>query len=271
MKSKKVLVVLIACCLMLAALPSSAIPNNSQTGTLPDLLLPESYVEAQILVGMEQPLSLAGHGANPNINPFQGNLDIVSITDLTDISEFARGHGAISPAPYQGRQILLVELDENEDILEAITTLESDPLVSYAEPNLIGRLCSAPPSNPYSGGIWNYDKIGADTISSITGGSPDIRTGILDSGMNEHPALAACIDYDLAWNFLTCDSWRYSSHEEIQDDNGHGTFVAGVAAGVIGNNDEGFIEKLSDVKLIPLSCIRHKGTYSAIKIIGDKC
>ncbi|MCL1873051.1 MAG: S8 family serine peptidase [Clostridiales bacterium] len=248
---KSLVIVLFASILLLAAITSSAIPGSNQTGTLADAPMLESYISGQLLVGMEQPVSLSGHGANPNINLFQANLDVISITDLTDISEFVSGHGAMPLGPYEGRQILLVELDESEDLLEAIIALEEDPLVSYAELNLLGKACSVPRSS-YLNDFWNYEKIEADLALNITSGSSEVLVGILDAGSNSHPALAANVDEGLGRNFLLGDNWYYESYDQIDDDYGHGVYSSGVAIGAAGNNDDGNIGVAFETSLVPL-------------------
>ena len=98
--------------LTLSTLPSTALPNTNSSSSNTNSPWPETYIPAQLLIGMETPA--------PTITTtmFPG-LEIETIQDLTDVS-------AILPntanGSYTGRQILLLELtsEEETDMLAAI-------------------------------------------------------------------------------------------------------------------------------------------------------
>jgi len=100
------------------------------------------------------------------------------------------------------------------------------------------------PNDPYFPSQWNLNQIQAPTAWCITTGSEDVVIAIIDSGVDlDHPELEAklwvkpgeipdngldddgngYIDDVHGWDFVNWDN-------DPQDDYGHGTFVAGIAA-----------------------------------------
>ena len=99
------------------------------------------------------------------------------------------------------------------------------------------------PSDPLDVQLWGMRMINADQAHAITLGSKKVRVGIMDTGVDaSHPDLHANFDYDLSRNFVTdmpdidgpCE--HASCKDPVgEDDDGHGTHVAGtIAAGMNG-------------------------------------
>ncbi|MCL1816779.1 MAG: S8 family serine peptidase, partial [Clostridiales bacterium] len=222
------------------------------------------YVPAQLLVGMKNPISLSGERGWSNIYEtlFPG-LDIRSISDLTDKSRIIpenkrllSGSVNVKSNSYKNRQILLVELyDTNKlTMLEAIKDLEENPLVAYAEPNLIGSACRMP-NDPRFIDLWGMIKIDTLQAWDISTGNSDVVVGVMDSGVfYSHPDLIDNVDEFLGYNFL-CDNpaWWYDNPDPMDDfyAGGHGSHVAGTI-GAIGDNDEGVVGVCWDTTIVPL-------------------
>lgn len=87
----------------------------------------------------------------------------------------------------------------------------------------------APGSDNLSGLQWDMNQIQAPAARAVTGGSPSITVGDIDTGLDfTHPDLAPNVDFG---NSVSCvggvpnqdpSAWR--------DDNGHGTHTAGTIA-----------------------------------------
>lgn len=135
-----------------------------------------------------------------------------------------------------------------------------DPHVVYAEPNYLAY-ATGDPNDPYFSRQWGLDNDGqiySDGLSGapdadvdapeawdVTTGSPDITIAILDSGIDQdHPDLAGKV----------VDNVNFSASPTVDDNYGHGTHVAGIAAAAT-NNDEGvaglgFASSLLNVKVL---------------------
>ncbi len=142
--------------------------------------------------------------------------------------------------------------------LEKMEELKRRPLVEYAEPNCLIKVADpiatkphysfrAPeifPNDPYLPWQWNLPKIEAFGAWDITTGSEKVVIAFVDSGVDlDHPELKDKIwtnpgeipgnEVDDDGNGYVDDvhGWDFVNLKgEPQDDYGHGTFVAGIAA-----------------------------------------
>ena len=98
-------------------------------------------------------------------------------------------------------------------------------------------------SDYYDDYQWNLDMIGADSAFRLGYLGQGVRVGVLDSGINPHPALEGIL---LPGHNYIIDA---SDPEDAGDSYGHGTRVAGLIAGV---NDEGYLGAAPGAELVPL-------------------
>ena len=166
---------------------------------------------------------------------------------------------------------------------ETISRFTDHPLLRYIEPNYVYQAGAVP--NDYffpqqwallntgqTGGTPGAD-IRATEAWDLSTGSSDVVIGILDSGIDStHPDLAAnlftnpgeipangldddgngFVDDVHGWDFVAGDN-------DPQDDNGHGTNMAGIA-GALGNNGIGIAGACWQVRLLPLKFLNASGT-----------
>ena len=130
-------------------------------------------------------------------------------------------------------------------------------IIEFAEPDFVVEP-SLIPNDPWFVN-WQKDKqqINSPGAWDMTTGSASLILAIVDTGVNcSHEDLTGeCV---AGWNF-------YDNNSDTSDVYGHGTAVAGVAAGM-GNNGLGVAGNIWHSKIMPLrvSAIDGTATYSAI-------
>jgi subtilisin family serine protease len=96
---------------------------------------------------------------------------------------------------------------------------------------------------------WNLDMIGAFQAQTVTGGSPDVRVALIDSGIDPgHPEFAGRIDTANSVSCITGTPVKDSTGALWRDNVGHGTHVAGIIAA--GDNDFGTVGVAPNVQLL---------------------
>jgi subtilisin family serine protease len=101
--------------------------------------------------------------------------------------------------------------------------------VEYAEPNFLGFDDMESVFPVTSGSRWHLDLIRLQTAWQYGKGSPDVLVAIIDSGVDlTHPALRPAI-----LSPQPGDDWDFTAEggNDPVDEDGHGTFIAGILAG----------------------------------------
>jgi subtilisin family serine protease len=164
------------------------------------------------------------------------------------------GVRSASPAIGDGRTYRLA-FDSATDLRGRRDQLLRDPNVAFAEPNYILTI-SAGPTGPLTPNDENYkqqwgpSRIGADqTWSTLTTGGP-IVIAMLDTGVSPtHPDLKERLRP--GYDFIGNDA-------NPSDDNGHGTFTAGIA-GASGNNGIGVAGISWGARIMPIKILDQDG------------
>lgn len=127
------------------------------------------------------------------------------------------------------------------------------PNVEYAEPNfiLMQNEVSSPNDLLYQENYqWNLPAIGTEEGWNITRGKEQIEIAIVDTGVDlDHPELR---------NRIVAGYNVIDENQEPDDDNGHGTHVAGIIASET-NNREGVAGITWFSKIIPVKAMGAKG------------
>jgi thermitase len=160
----------------------------------------------------------------------------------------AQNARAVGEIPALGVQRLSVP--EGQE-LTVITALQQNSLVEYAEPNYIIRAVLTPNDTYFLSHQWNMPQINAPQAWDITTGSSDLIIAIVDSGIDlDHPDLSGKII--LGYDYVNED-W------DPDDDYGHGTHVAGIAAAWT-NNGQGVAGVSWGAQLMALKVLNAGGT-----------
>ncbi|HMA38126.1 MAG TPA: S8 family serine peptidase [Chloroflexia bacterium] len=135
------------------------------------------------------------------------------------------------------------------DAAAAAAALAGTPGVAYAEPDY--RLHSAwVPNDPFYSKQWYLAQINAPAAWDVTTGRDSVVVAMIDTGIAaNHPDLAGKLVP--GYNFV-------SDTPNTADDNGHGTYTAGLV-GAIGNNGLGVAGVAWGVRLMPVKILDRDG------------
>jgi thermitase len=107
----------------------------------------------------------------------------------------------------------------------ALAHLKVTPGVEFAEPDATAEAADVP-NDPYFSQQWGLNKIDATDAWTTDKGSASVKVAILDTGVSlTHPDLQSKI----------VSSVNFSSSSTVDDVNGHGSHVAGIAAAMTNN------------------------------------
>lgn len=141
-----------------------------------------------------------------------------------------------------------VRLRDDADIQDLARRLSASPDVVYAEPNHTRSLMRSP-SDPMIGEQWPLRNIHALEAWDLTTGG-DVTIALLDTGVSPtHP--------DLAGKLLPGRD-IFNDDDDAGDDEGHGTYTAGVAAAA-SDNGVGVAGVCWGCKILPVKVLNHRG------------
>ncbi len=235
----------------------------SQANGAPDL---PAAVPGQLVVKYRQPMVAA---AERIVNGTVGSKEVSKVSDLG---------------------VSLVAVEPGISTQAAAQRYRSLPQVEYAEPNAIVR-ADMTPNDPFYVGRqqWYYDAIGAPKAWDVETGKPYIVVAVLDTGVDiTHPDLKdaiwtnrgeiagngvdddgnGCVDDVHGCNYVrssqACPAPQDPPNGNIDDDDGHGTFVAGIIA-ARGNNGIGVIGVAPNVTIMPVKVLDCQGLATGLE------
>jgi thermitase len=154
-------------------------------------------------------------------------------------------------------EAVLVTLPLGTSLVDTIRRVQSASGVQYAEPNYIYRAFRIPNDPFFLMKQWGPQEINTPSAWDVTTGSSTSVVAIIDTGVSaSHP--------DFGSKILTGTNC-VTPAGSTDDDNGHGTHVAGIAA-AIGDNSIGIagISWLSSI--LPIKVLDASGAGSAFDI-----
>jgi subtilisin family serine protease len=163
------------------------------------------------------------------------------------------------PVGRTGRELLHVHAPTLD---EALTLVRSIPGAVAVEADTATHLDLAPNDTYYqtdpwgSGGQWDMRITGTSSAWDLQRGSASVTVAVIDTGADyAHPDLAGSLLPGRS--FVSAPSSGCSSGT-AQDDNGHGTHVAGTI-GATGDNGRGVAGVAFGVRILPLKALDCKG------------
>ncbi len=154
-----------------------------------------------------------------------GESDAAIVSSLASvhalqISKFHQYDLQKSASPH-GKRLFFLQYASASEAASAIHALKKNPLVIVAEPDALGEGASAP-NDPEFGNQWGLQKIQAPEAFDLQYGTPSTVIAVIDSGADlDHPDLVAKL----------LPSYDFIDNDTVpEDDNGHGTKNAGIAA-----------------------------------------
>jgi len=155
-------------------------------------------------------------------------------------------------------KLRMARLQVPAQLFEAtLAALKNTPGIELVEPNYFADTQDTPANDPGFSMQWGLQAIGAPAAWNIQTGSNNVTVALIDTGVDlTHPDLQNKIV--AGWNFV-------SENANPQDDNGHGTHVAGIIAAET-NNGTGIAGISWGARIMPLKALdaSGSGTYSDI-------
>jgi subtilisin family serine protease len=183
--------------------------------------------------------------------------------------------------------VIRLRLREGLSLEKALELYSRLPGVDYAEPNYRLKAEFIPNDPFYAAQRWYYNLTEAPQAWDMERGEPSVIVAVLDSGVDvTHPDLRdhiwrnpgegvpngidedgnGCVDDVHGCNFVqpedadpSCGPQPTSPSNQVTDDSGHGTFVAGII-GATGNNGMGVIGGAHGTTLLPVKVLDCTGT-----------
>ncbi len=200
------------------------------------------------------------------------------------LAALAKAHAALkSEVVHQfdgigGIQVLRVP--PGETVTSLIRKYQQSGLVEFAEPDYTFHLAAAIPNDPryQDGTLWGLNNTGQNggTVDAdidapegweVLNSASNIVVAVLDTGVRyTHEDLASNmwvnpVDGGHGWNALT-------KTNNPSDDNGHGTWMAGLL-GAVGNNGKGVVGVAWRVQIMACKCLDSAGNGNASDLIAS--
>ena len=144
----------------------------------------------------------------------------------SEIVDLAAGSGYLNLVRYPSEKFA----DRDEAREKMIEMLESEGIeVNYIEPNYRVEIAGVEAAEFEEQEPWNLEMIKAPAAWEHESGSEDLSIGIIDTGIDyNNPYIEDYVDRDGGRNFVREND--VINIDDIMDENGHGTHVAGIIA-----------------------------------------
>ena len=269
--------------LILTILIMSVLAVNTQAENKDDHVKPFSskkpFAPGEIIVKFNKPHQLQAQSQTSGFSISSSGSDQVAVKKLFKknnkdrTSILSAGSDKIDESG-----VYKLTYKNREDVYSIVDELKKDPDVDYAEPNYLYQT-NVVPNDPNYELEWGFSQIGAPAAWDVTKGDPNVIVAIIDTGVDyRHPDLVGNIwhntkeipnngidddgngyvDDAVGWDFVSVPpDWVVKGEDPGPPDNdpmdlfGHGTHVAGIAAGRP-NNGIGIAGAAWNCRIMPL-------------------
>ncbi|TXK82619.1 S8 family serine peptidase [Paenibacillus sp. N3.4] len=211
----------------------------------------------------------------PSIDPIHANVDeslIVPGQVIVKYKSTTRGRSLMgeSISSVGSQRFYNVHFSEDVSVAQKMSALQSDPDIEYVEPVFKVKITD-PPSNSVTASVYTsndltYMKNWGKTVTELTYAAEKttvtqhaaVTVAVIDTGVDlTHPDLIHSIvqGYDFIHN-----------QSNAQDDNGHGTNVAGIIAAKA-HDTSGYSGVAPGAKIMPIKVLDSKGGGNTATII----
>lgn len=166
-------------------------------------------------------------------------------------------HGLTEKGRIYGTDVLVLE-GQGQSAGALVRALARNPNVAYAELDYLAD-ANWTPNDPSFSAQWALPKVQAPAAWDYARGTSAVLIAVVDTGVDlSHPDLAGKVRTDIDWDFVNNDA-------TAQDDNGHGTHLAGTVAAAT-NNGTGIAGMCPNCSILPVKVLNASGSgsYSAI-------
>src|SRR5205809_4721987 len=152
---------------------------------------------------------------------------------------------------FKQHNAVVVAFPQGGAVVDAIRKLQGLSSVKYAEPNYVYRLLFTPNDPFFATKQWGPQRINAPAAWDTTTGNANSVVAVVDSGVSSiHP--------EFSGKLLTGTNC-VTTGGSTDDDNGHGTHVAGIAA-AIGDNGIGIAGIAWAASILPIKVLDASGS-----------
>jgi thermitase len=206
-------------------------------------------VIAVLLISLLPTIVLAASSDSPApASGFPSEQILVRFKPGTSLPEAAQVHrqlGGQARETIPGIGVQVVTVPKGRAMSMA-KTYSSNGRVAYAEPDFVVQAVGDP-DDSYFANQWALTTIGAPQAWDVTTGSSNINIAILDTGVDlDHPDLADKIVSNI----------NFTNSPTVDDVDGHGTHVAGIAAAMTDNG-------------IGVAGLGYRANIMNVKVLGD--
>ena len=176
---------------------------------------------------------------------------IIGLVPKTDARKIATAVNGTVLRELRELNAVLVGLPESSSIVGTIRKAQTISGVKYAEPNYVYRAFRIPNDPFFSSKQWGPQKINAPGAWDVPTGSANSVVAVVDSGVSS-------TNPEFSGKLLTGTNC-VSPGGITDDDNGHGTHVAGIAA-AIGDNGIGIAGIAWAASILPIKVLDASGS-----------
>ncbi len=192
------------------------------------------------------------------ITPSVENLPLPAGCHLTEPFHAPPPPGGFLRPDYAPTRFHILELPAGSDAAAILAALKGHPALRDAVPDMIGSAGATVPNDPGAPSQWHLTPIRSQTAWDRTQGSTSVILAIMDTGI-----ATSLTDFSgrllPGYDFINSDS-------NPNDDNGHGTAVAAIAAAT-GNNGAGVAGIDWRCRILPVKVLDSNGFGQASKWI----